>query len=134
MIPSRDQIRSASDLKISEPIPVPEWVEGSEIYVKVITGDAHAGWQNQIAAKRGKDKSFKDAKGIRTSLIVLSACDENGTLVFSPEDAEWLGEKSAAVVGRLWGAVTEINGIGEDAQKRLEKNSETAPTNSFGDS
>lgn len=134
MIPTRDQIKSAQDLRLSDPIPVPEWGEGAVLYVQTVSGNDLSAWENFCAARRGKDKKISDSRGIKAALIVRAACDDQRRPVFSDEDVDWLGEKSGAVLGRLWDAACTINGIGEDTAKRLEKNSEATPTNSSGDS
>ena len=134
MIPSREQIQKADDKRLSDPIPVPEWGDGAVLYCQTISGDEISEWENLYSGKRGKDKKISDSKGIKAALIVRAACDENRRKVFEPEDAEWLGSKSNAPLARLWDAACEMNGIGEDTTKKLEKNLETAPTSSSGSS
>lgn len=133
MIPSRDQIERVNDTKVSEPIPVPEWGEGWVVHVRSISGDEHAEWQELVNAQRGKDKRV-NPKGLKAALLVRTVCDDKGNRLFNSEDASWLGGKSSAVINRLWDRTCELNGMGDDAQKKLEKNSEPTPTSASGSS
>ena len=130
MIPTRDQIKGASDLKISEPIPVPEWGEGAVLHVKGVSGTAIGKWQELAIGEKGKAVSGR----LKAALLVESVCDERGQCVFLTEDADWLAEKLGGVIGRLWAAASEVNGVGAAAAKATEKNSETTPTNDSGTS
>lgn len=134
MTPSRDQIRASNDTKLSPPIAVPEWGEGAVVHVKTISGDELSEWENEISLRRGPDKKLKDSKGIKAALLVRSCCDGEGNCVFEKSDAAWLGAKSGAVLGRLWDAASEINGLGDESQKKLEKNYEPTPMNDSGSS
>ena len=77
-----------------------------------MTGFQRDAWEMAIP------KNTNDMKNFRANLAVLTVCDENGDLLFKPEDAELLGNKSAKALGKIFNAATKLNHItGKDVEE-----------------
>lgn len=114
---NRDQIVNAPDLK-TETVEVPEW--GGEVLVRGLTGqqrDAFEQWfQKQSKSKAG-------VPNVRARLAVLSIVDEKGDRVFNDADIDMLGDKSGAMLDRVFDAVQRLSGISGDDVDEMVKNS-----------
>lgn len=123
---SRQTALNAEDT-VLEPVPVDEWEKGAVIYVKSMT-----------AAERGKfltdAQSFSQSKGklnpnfLRESdalLVLMTACDETGELLFEKSDKAALMGKNASVIARIALQAQKLAGLTKDDLEALEKNSET---------
>lgn len=125
----REQILSAEDCPLSPPIPCPEW--GCTLHVRTLTGEERDEFEEGSLVAKGKKKEIS-LRNIRARLVELSACDETGKPVFRPGDAKRLGEKSAAVLDRLFAAAQKLNGITDEDVEELEKNSASARSGASG--
>ena len=70
----------------------------------------------------GKKTREIDTNNFRAKFLVRTIADENGKRVFSDEDAESLGDKSANVISRLFDIAQEVNGLTAQDVEDLEKN------------
>ena len=107
MILTRDAILRADDLP-RKPVEVPEW--GGTIYIRTMSGTERDRFDAAIVA-RGQDGKVFDTKGLRVEIVVLTACDEDGKLLFSEKDKEALSLKSGNVLERLCNVSRKLNGI-----------------------
>ena len=114
---SKEEILSCSDVKI-ETVHVPEW--GGDICVKTITAQEQDEWSVLVSEQRGIKKINAQA-----SFLVMCLCDESGNLIFTKEDIESLGKKSAGAMNRIFNVASRLNGLSKDDLKEIEKNSET---------
>jgi len=64
----------------------------------------------------------KDNRGMKLELVMLTACDDAGELVFTNEDREWLPGKSAVELDRIANAALAANGFSDKDVEDLEKN------------
>lgn len=113
---TRDAILSCSDLEV-EKVSVPEW--GGHIFMRVLTGTEKDEYEKKVI---DSDKEgAKDFRGLRQKLIAMSACDESGNRIFTDKDIKALGEKSSAVLTRLFEKANELNTLSSDAQDVLEE-------------
>jgi hypothetical protein len=55
-------------------------------------------------------------------LLVRCLADENGNRIFSDEEFEALGSKSAKVIDKLFAIAQKVNGIGQEDVDDLTKN------------
>jgi hypothetical protein len=120
----RDQIKDKEDFAVSEPIPCPEWdTEDSPcvLHVRTISGAERDSFEESVLVKKGKKREVS-LKDIRAKLVVLSACDSNGTPVFLPGDERWLTDKSGRALDRLFSAAQKLNGITEEDVEELMGN------------
>lgn len=107
----RASILAAEDRE-TESVSVPEW--GGDVMVRTITAGERDRWELSTQRKKVED--------IRGSLVALTVCDEEGNLLFSPEDVKELSKKSSAPMQRIFNAAVRINRISNEDVSELEKN------------
>lgn len=112
---TRDQILAAADLPC-EDVDVPEW--GGTVRVRTFTGADRDAFEAAMGEK-GKRRLVN----IRARLASLTIVDENGKLVFSEDDIEMLGTKSAGALDRVFAVASRLNGLTAADAKALEGNS-----------
>ena len=61
-------------------------------------------------------------KNIRARLVVKTACDENGALLFTEDQASYLGKKSAKALDRCFSVAQTLNGLSGNDVEELAKN------------
>lgn len=118
---SRDDILKANDLK-TEGVEVPEW--GGKVFVRSITAAEHQTFSESLNPSGAEKQEDMSLSNVKAKLVVFTAVDADGNLLFKPEDAEALGAKSAKAVDRVYVVASRLNGI-EGAEETI-KNSETA--------
>lgn len=113
---SRDDVLGAQDIDIEE-IEVPEW--GGTVFVKGMTGKEREQFE----------KGYSDTKGnIRAKLVSMTICDKDGVLLFSLEDVEKLGSKSASALIRIFDVARRLSRIGKDENENISEEMETNPS------
>jgi hypothetical protein len=109
MLLTRDQILAAPEAaSVFEDVPVPEW--GGVARVKALSGAERDRYEASLATQRGK-KMQMDMTNARARLVAIAVIDEAGQPLFSPRDAEALGEKSAAALDRVFDAAMRLAGM-----------------------
>lgn len=120
---TRDQILSSNDLP-SEPVAVPEW--GGTVHVRTMSGTDRDAFEQSMLDARTKGEP--NLINIRARLAVKTVANADGERLFSDQDAEALGRKSARALDRVFAVAQRLNGIGEKEAKELAGNSEAGPT------
>ena len=100
------------------PLFIPEW-ENRMAHVRNVSAEVRERFEKKSAAKKYTDAKLQ----IRAEAAVLSVCDGTGKLTFTKEDAEWLTEKHAGALDRIFDLFCEINHVGMEDVEELEKNS-----------
>ena len=106
-------IKNADDRKLVEVDLTEEW--GGIVYIKPLSG------KNRDWIEVNSDDK-KVALTMRSKIAVMSVCDENGNMLFTDADAEWLGEKSGVALEKILKAVTQVNAVKAGDIEALEKN------------
>jgi hypothetical protein len=106
MLLNKEQILSSQDLK-TEQVDVPEW--SGSILIGTMTGAARDAWEQSLVGQKGK----ANIVNIRARLIAACAVDESGNRLFSDDDAEALGKKSAAALDRCAKVAQKLNRLTE---------------------
>lgn len=124
---TKDQILGAND-KRTECVKVPEWKTGDNdtVIIRTLSGTERDQFEDSIM--RGDKRDFK---GIRAKLVALSVVDENGKRLFTFEEAEVLGNKSARALDRVFAAAQKLSGF---TQKDMEELTENLPPGQSADS
>lgn len=112
---SKEAILAADDRKFVD-VSVPEW--GGQVRVATVEAITHDRWMAAHAKDGGGADKF------RIYYVALCCVDENGKTLFSPEDVEALGKKSAQAINRIFEVASDLNGLSAKAAEELEKNSE----------
>lgn len=111
---TKDAIRAASDLP-REMVQVPEW--GGFLYVRTMTGTERDAWETGLS--KGKHVNLDK---VRAKLAVAVACDADGKPMFDASDVDWLSEKSAAALQRIFAAASKLNCLSSSDVEELAKN------------
>lgn len=110
---SKAKILAATDTKVSEAIPVPEW--GGDVHCKTLSGTERD--QFEEAYSQNKMKAF------RARFLILTLCDESGERLFGDNEVDALGKKSSIVINRLFEKAWDHNAFTNEAVEALGKDS-----------
>lgn len=119
MLLSREQILAALDCPTSE-LDVPEW--GGTIRLITLGANDRIKWEEAAFPK-----GIVDMEQYLAGLVLRCAVDEAGLPLFTVDDLSALANKNPVVLRRVFDAAGALNGIGVDAAKAAEKNSEATP-------
>lgn len=104
MILSKEAILKADDLP-KKTVTVKEW--GGDVVVRSMTGAERDAWEMDTYA--GGKINMDNA---RARLVALTAINEKGERLFTSEEAELLGGKSAKALATVYDVATKLNGLG----------------------
>lgn len=121
---SRETILGADDTRYDE-VSCPEW--GGNVRLRSISGTQRDAYESSIVQTNGSDRKV-NLRNARTKLIVLCAVDEEGRLLFSAEDVNALGRKSAAPLDRLFDACQKLAGMSKEDVDKLTENFDDDPS------
>jgi len=108
----RDGILKSDDLP-RELVDVPEW--GGELYVRTLTGSERDEFEQSMVTGKGKT----NLDNVRARFAVLTICDSEGKRIFRASDAEALGKKSAAALGKVFDVASRMNGFSQQDAEEL---------------
>ena len=112
---NRDAILGSSDLP-KELVSVPEW--GGDLYVRTLNGTERDLFEQSMVGKKNKT----NLDNVRARFAVLTICDESGARLFTANDAEALGKKSASALDRVFAVAQRLNGFSSEDAEELAKN------------
>lgn len=112
---SAEDIINAPDIQV-ERVEVPEW--NGHVYVKSLAGIERDEFEGSLVKGKGKDKSISFTN-IRAKLVARTACDANGKLIFTIDQIEKLGKKSAGALQRVFSVAQRLSGLTDDDVKEL---------------
>lgn len=121
---SRERILNASDRKM-ELVAVPEW--GGSLYVRGITGRERDQFEASMTTQKRGDMTL-NLRNVRAKLVILAACDSDGTALFNDDDILALGAKSSAALERVFAVAQRLAGMTKGDIEELAGNSETVPS------
>jgi hypothetical protein len=117
-----DAAKSGSSIQ-TERLFVPEM--GGEVIVRSLTGSERDKFEASLMEQRGSRVTYKPVN-VRASLAVRCLVDESGARMFTDDDAEALGELSAAVLGPIYDLAQRLSGMSRKDVDELKKISEAA--------
>lgn len=120
----KNKLKDFQDTKI-EKVDCPEWAEigFGEVYVRTMTGTSRDNYEMATYHASQVDAKVR-VYNMRAEMVVATACDEEGELIFDKSDIEWLGTKSGAVLDRLFDAAQKLAGISAKDLEEMEKSLE----------
>jgi hypothetical protein len=124
----RDRILARDDIKY-EPVYVPEWEE--TVLVRSLTAAERDEFEEKSLVKKGKTRELTLAN-IRARLVVLTACDEDKSPLFRPNDTIPLSTKNGAAVDRLFSVAQRLSGLSNEDIEEVAKNSVAVPSEDSG--
>jgi hypothetical protein len=95
----------ASDDRNIKTVSVPEW--GGEVGIRVLNGIERSQFETMFSEK--KVDLFK------VRFVACSLCDDKGCRLFSDDEVEALGEKSAGVINRLFDICWDHSSLSQEA-------------------
>ena len=98
-------------------VDVPELQEGGQVWIQEMDAAARDRFDEWVV-------NNKDRKGMRARIIIETAVDDDGKLMFSDLDIPDLLKKPSKLIIRLADAGMEISGMNEDSKVETVKNSE----------
>jgi hypothetical protein len=114
---TKDQIIGADDREFVE-VDVPEW--GGMVRLGSMTAAERDAFEAQFVDFKGKGKAKGDAlKNFRARYVARCIVDEEGEPLFSAADMKALGDKSAAVISRLFDEASKLNGMSDKDVEEL---------------
>jgi len=113
---SKGDVLEAKDLPLEE-VYLKEW--NGVIYIKPITLEDRIKWEGSV---KPEDPSLSGL-----TLLIYSACDVNGNLIFTEEDIPKLKKKNATAVVKLLKVARRVSKLREKDIEDEIKNSESIP-------
>lgn len=110
-------ILDTQDMKF-EIVAVPEW--GGNVRIRTMSGEERDAFESSIA---GEGKKM-NTQNIRAKLVMLTVVNAAGDRIFTKEQIEALGKKSAAALNRVYEASAKLSAITKQDVEELAKNSE----------
>lgn len=124
----RAAILNADDRQI-EPVKVPQW-RGS-VCIRTLAGNEAEDLFRAARSQPGKPLAEDESFVVRLALCCM--CDKQGVPLFQGDvDIKALGAKSWPALRIVFDAACELNGIGEEADKKLGKTSGTTTESDSG--
>ena len=111
---SKADIVSAQDKKMID-IDIPEW--GGVAKLRVMTGTERDRFESEFV------NGNKTVDMVRAKMVAKCLCDEQGNRLFTEQEIPQLGEKSAAVLDRLFAECMRLNRFTKDDVETLAGNS-----------
>ena len=121
---SREAIKAADDRKLV-PLDVPEW--GGTVYIRTLTGREMDLLQQTTVKTKGKNVT-ENLANFRARVAIACVTDDAGKDLFLVTDLQWLTEKSAKPLTRIYNLALELNGVTADDVDELTKNCEGGPS------
>lgn len=103
--------------RIIKPVAVPQW--GGDVCIRPLTvREEERFWEVIDDVKNG----IECPTGKRGAVVLMAACNADGTPLFTADDAEWLGSSANKdAVSLLFGAIRSLSGVTAEAQADVEK-------------
>lgn len=125
---TRDQIRNVSDIKTEE-VDVPEW--GGSVLVKALTGQERDTLEESMLVTRGSKREV-NLHNLRARMVAAACVGDGGGPLFTVADVEWLSQKAAAPLDRVFTVAQRLAGMSREDVEDLTKNSGSDRNESSG--
>lgn len=127
---TREAILQSNDIDY-EIVDVPEW--GGSVRVKSMTGTERDAFEQSMMRMRKGVFDGVSLDNIRAKLCTMTMVNGEGELLFSgAADAEWLGQKSAAALDRVYTVAQKLSRLTKEDIDELTGNSESNPNADSG--
>jgi len=128
---TREQIQEASQNLPIRKVSTPEWGGDGHVYVRMLRGrdiDTVHSTAREMRARKDAGQSPGEDPHTMAAWVIMAACSEDGTPLFTKDDAEWLLDGPLAPLRRCMEEALALNGIGGDEE--AEGNSDSSPSES----
>ena len=134
-----DDVANADDLNF-EDVMVPEWAKGkrAKLRVKSLTGTERDRFESSILTADGKGNRVVTTEQMRAKLVVMAVVHPPGTpkageRLWGDLDVNWISEKNAAALDRVFTAAQKLAGLSDDDVDELVAKLGEAPAGSTSD-
>lgn len=128
---TKEQIKAKKDRK-REWVPTPDWapddatleqVAECGVWIGTMRGKARDLFEMESVSRReaSADGEF-EMEGFKAFLITCCAENEDGSLMFDADDAEWLNDKACGPLNDMFAVALRLNKLGKDDVEELRKN------------
>lgn len=124
-------ILGADDLELVR-VPVPEW--GGYLFVRTVSGVEWDQFEVDAIERKEKQGTAENQRNLRARFVALVATSSAGLPIFTPDQVEALGAKSARALTRVFRAGRKLNPLTDADIEELTKNSDGAPSDGSGTS
>lgn len=118
---TKDDILNCNDFDLKKET-VPEW--GGDICIRPMSSFHKLKLRDHLKEKNELDEKgdviVKNPDGLLERVVAFTVCNEEGSLLFSEEDAVVLAEKNPAVIMRLALIGKEVSGMTETQEELIE--------------
>jgi hypothetical protein len=110
---NKKAILAANDVKLDGPVNVPEW--GGDVFIKTLSGTERDSFEESYSTEK--------MKNFRSRFLVLTLSDDKGARLFTDDEVDQLGGKSAIVINRLFDKAWAVNAFRSEDVEALGKDS-----------
>lgn len=116
---TREAILEADDIQ-EEAVPVPEW--GGKVLVRGLTGAQRDDFEGTLQKGKGPNKEV-NLRNARAKLVMWSVVHPTTReRLFSEQDVQRLGQKSAAALQRVFDVAAKLSGLSKEDLDELTEN------------
>lgn len=109
---TRDEIRAAAQADVSrKTLTITEL--GGDVVVRGMSGKELSLFHETLYSGKGKKRKVVTTN-IQAKMAVRCVENADGSRMFTDEDAEWLGGLKAGILTRIYDAIQELSGIGDE--------------------
>lgn len=109
---TREQLVEASKAELPRrTVTIPEL--GGEVIVRGMSGKDLSLFNESLFTGKGKKRKVVTVN-IQAKMAARCIEDADGRRMFSDDDAQWLGNIRADALGRIFTAIQELSGLGDD--------------------
>ena len=101
---TKQDILNSQDFELIE-LEIPEW--GGKVYLRPFSLEQR---ERLEVAQKNPDATVHSLMGLT---VAMSICDEDGNLLFTPDDVDTLKQKSSKAIQDIFSSVTELNGFSD---------------------
>lgn len=120
-----DEILEAQDLAM-ERVSVPEW--GGDVMVRMMSAADRDAFEASMIKVGPDGVRLPDLSLMRAKLVAATVVDADGNRLFTFDQVEMLGRKSAKAMQRVTAVAERLNALGQTALEDAEKNSAAGQT------
>lgn len=118
---TKDEILAADDLPF-EDVTVPEWGNKKVRVIGMNAADAQE-YSSRLVSLDNKGRVRKlNLDTVMTTMLIRVLVDDKNRPLFTHQDVEALGRKSAVVMTRLFEVAQRLSAMGEKDQQEIKEN------------
>lgn len=97
-------------------------LNGQSLWIGELTGSERDEWET-LLAKKSKDGKVSDVGAVRSKLIQLALCEEDGKQVYAPDELSLINSLPSTFREELFDAAMQFNQLTKEAEEAQLKNS-----------